>query len=575
MQNARVPDPITPKPDDPARRHSPDALLRMGLVTGPLERTTTTMDAEFLAAIFPDLEIGEAVGRGGFGAIWRVRHRRLQRALALKILDPALTRDPTTVARFEREMLAVGHLDHPGIVRANDAGQRSGVWFLAMELIEGPDLGALSAGEPLPVAEACEMVRQAALALGHAHGCGLVHRDVKPRNLMLAGDGVVKVLDFGLAQLARSGPDEVTLTVSGEFIGSLDYIAPEQVEHPGSVDARADLYGLGATLYRLLTGHAPHEKGESVSMFTRMKQITSQPAAPVATRRPDLPGELAALVDRMLALDREARPATAAEVVTLLTPFCVGANLPALAREWSAQHPTLAKESSGPRPAVGAARRVKHRRMLLATLAGVLLLGALALVWKPWMKPAHVAAPAAAPATSPPEPWQDLTRHAEKLQLSNGVERTADGLLLPANARVGIGGDTANGAIRIRAVYSSTIKPVIMSRAFGPGSYGLYVFTPNTVLLQYWDNESGRAKPIQTFPIPALVQPGQEYQLELRAVGSTLTARLNGQTLGSAEDSRLPRGGFVMVTGSGERGENPPTLVRSIEVLNLDKFEKR
>src|SRR5690349_7848790 len=104
---------MPPAPDvDPVRRHSPSALLRMGLATGPLERTTTPIDAEFLAGIFPELEIGAPVGRGGFGAIWRVQHRRLRRALALKILDPALTRDPSVVARFEREMLAAGQLDH-------------------------------------------------------------------------------------------------------------------------------------------------------------------------------------------------------------------------------------------------------------------------------------------------------------------------------------------------------------------------------------------------------------------------------------------------------------------------------
>lgn len=554
----------------------------MGLSAAPLERTTATLDAEFLAGIFPELDIVAPIGRGGFGAIWRAEHRQQGRALALKILDPALTGDPAALARFEREIRATGQLDHPGIVRTQDSGERSGVWFLAMEFIEGADLGQLSDTLPLPVAEVCEMVRQAAVALGHAHDCGLVHRDVKPRNLMLSRDGMVKVLDFGLAQLAQPGLDEMTLTVSGEFLGSLDYIAPEQVESPAGVDARADIYGLGAAFYRLLTGHAPHGQTKSTSMFAHMKQITSQPAAPVATLRPDLPGELAALVDRMVALDREARPATATEVAALLTPFCAGADLPALAREWSAQHrvsPAIASLCPAPAPLLEslapATPHTRRKYRLAAGLTGALLLGAVALVWQPWTTPAPEVASAPPPATAAPEPWQDFTHQAEKLDLSKGIERTADGLLLPANARAGIRGMglTTNGAIRIRAVFSPTIKPVIIARAFGPGSYGLYVFTPNTALLQYWDNESDRGKPIQTFPIPTLVQPGQDYELELRAVGSTLTVKLDGQTLGSAEDTRLPKGGFVIFTGSGSggQGESPPTLVRSIEILDLDK----
>lgn len=546
----------------------------MGLSAAPLERTTAALDAEFLAGLFPELDIIEPIGRGGFGAIWRVEHRQQQRSLALKILDPALTGDPATLARFERETRATGQLDHPGIVRTQDSGERSGVWFLTMEFIEGPDLSMLGTTLPLPEADACELVRQAALALNHAHGCGLVHRDVKPRNLMLAHDGVVKVLDFGLAQLAQPGLGEVTLTASGEFLGSLDYIAPEQVEHPAGVDARADIYGLGATLYRLLTGHAPHAHKKATSMFAQMKQITSQPAAPLATRRPDLTDELAALVDRMVALEREARPASAVEVAALLAPFCAGADLPALAREWSAHHRVPARvAASRPAPAssmeslapVPPHTRRKYR--LVAALTGLLLLGTATLVWQPWTPPS--------PATSPSEPWQDFTHQAEKLDLSRGIERTADGLRLPANARAGIRGMgiTRNGAIRIRAVYSPTIKPVIIARAFGPGSYGLYLFTPNTVLLQYWDNESDRGKPIQTFPIPAPVQPGQDYELELHAVGSTLTVKLNGEILGSAEDSRLPKGGFVIFTGSGSGGQvqSPPTLVRSIEILDLDR----
>lgn len=290
-------------------------------------------DDEEICLLFPELDIVGKIARGGFGTVYRAEHRKLKRPVALKFLDPKIAESEAGVERFEQEMAAVGKLDHPGIVRAHDAGEREGHWYIVMEFVDGEDLGTLSrrAGR-MGTEEACYLVRQAALALAYAHGNGLVHRDVKPSNIMVAtgADGgkmvalaPVKVLDFGLAA--------TTDKLSEGFQGTPDYAAPEQINTPGDLDARADIYGLGATLFRLLTGVPPRRVGGEVSISSRIQRIGGTAAPPIATLRDDLPAGLAELCDRMLAMDRELRPTTAQEVADLLAPF---AGLPKPRRRW-------------------------------------------------------------------------------------------------------------------------------------------------------------------------------------------------------------------------------------------------
>ncbi len=335
-----------------------------------------------VAELFPELRLEGKVARGGFGEVFRAEHRRMKRPVALKFLDTVLARNPEAVALFEQEMISVGGLDHPGIVRAHDAGERDGHWYIIMEFVDGEDCGTLVRKHgALPMAESCEIIRQAAAALHHAHGQGLVHRDVKPGNIMVsresdtgilpvssrrlpagqaeehpapvglegrqpagqdapghapAGSAVshstVKILDFGLAGLAVAPVFGAPVATGGttRFLGTLEYTAPEQIEDPANVDARADIYSLGATLWRLLTGKTPHPGSAEVSLFVHMKRITSEPVPSLATVRPDLPKPLVHLCDRMLSLDREKRPATAAEVARLIEPWCAGAELPRL-----------------------------------------------------------------------------------------------------------------------------------------------------------------------------------------------------------------------------------------------------
>lgn len=339
----------------------------------------------YVAELFPELHLEGQVAKGGFGAVYRAEHRRMRRTVALKFLDTLLARNPEAVSLFEQEMISVGGLDHPGIVRAHDAGERDGHWYIVMEFVDGMDCGALVRKHGhLPVAESCEIIRQAAVALGHAHGKGLVHRDVKPGNVMVSKGteetketketedvasvffvplvpASVKVLDFGLAGLAVVPVFSQPATTGGStlFLGTLEYISPEQIESPDKVDARADLYSLGATLWRLLTGKTPHGGATpEMSLFVAMKRITSEPVPSLATVRPDLPKPLIQLCDAMLSLDREKRPASAAEVAHLLEPWCAGAELPRLFTDGPLEEKPFVFPKKNRRPLWGAAAAV-------------------------------------------------------------------------------------------------------------------------------------------------------------------------------------------------------------------------
>src|SRR5262249_12580237 len=173
---------------------------------------------------------------------YRARHRELDKVVALKVL-PADRVDEAAVARFRNEMRAAGRLGHPNIVAAHDAGRVGGTYYLAMDFVDGADLAALVERlGPLPVPDACELVRQAAVGLQHACECDLAHRDVKPSNLMLARGGVVKVLDLGLARSLADLPGADRLTGTGVLLGTADYIAPEQIDRDHTAHPPADRY---------------------------------------------------------------------------------------------------------------------------------------------------------------------------------------------------------------------------------------------------------------------------------------------------------------------------------------------
>jgi serine/threonine-protein kinase len=264
----------------------------------------------------------ERLGEGGMGQVFKAHSNKLGRVVALKVIHPECLADPDALRRFQREIRAGAQLDHPNVVRAYDAGEAGGRHFLVMEFVAGTDLKRLvDRRGPLPVAEACEYARQTALGLQHAHERGLVHRDVKPSNLLLAvggpGAGLVKLLDLGLVRRARAadGESSSTLTEEGWVVGTPDYLAPEQASDPRKADTRSDLYSLGCTLYFLLAGRPPFPYGSPTDKV--IKHAMLEPL-PVEQLRPDVPPAVAAVLRKLLAKRPEERYQTPAEVVAAL-----------------------------------------------------------------------------------------------------------------------------------------------------------------------------------------------------------------------------------------------------------------
>jgi len=210
-----------------------------------------------VAKKLPQFQILELLGRGGMGAVYKARQVQLDRIVALKILPPIDALSPDFVARFMREARALAKLNHPNIVAVHDFGETNGVYFIVMEYVDGANLRQLQHERRLSPAEALAIIPKICEALQYAHEEGLVHRDIKPENLLIDTKGRVKIADFGLAKMLRREPLDMTLTLSGMSLGTMRYMAPEQMDKPETVDHRADIYSLGVVFYELLTGELP------------------------------------------------------------------------------------------------------------------------------------------------------------------------------------------------------------------------------------------------------------------------------------------------------------------------------
>jgi serine/threonine-protein kinase len=293
----------------------------------------------------------DRLGRGGTGRVFKAVHRTMARVVAIKVILRGLLEDPSAIDLFNREVRAAAQLHHPNIVTAYDANEIKGTRFLVMEYVDGPSLQDLIQGRgPLPVELACELVRQAAVALQYAHEKGLVHRDVKPANLLLAHLGrlpdrgwpdapapwpVVKVVDFGLARVRSAGAGQAggvdTIQAEpGAVCGTIDYISPEQAHDIHGADIRSDLYSLGCTFYQALTGQVPFPGGNPMEKL--LKQLMNDPP-PLRSLRPEVPPAVEALVGRLMAKDPGQRFQTPGELARELVSLSGTAGRRAAAAE--------------------------------------------------------------------------------------------------------------------------------------------------------------------------------------------------------------------------------------------------
>jgi eukaryotic-like serine/threonine-protein kinase len=360
----------------------PKAFAREVVQRGWLTAWQITQICKGQSVVLGGYVVQQVLGEGGMGQVFKARHQKLRRLAALKVIRKECLASASAVDRFVREAEAAARLSHPNIVTVYDAGEANGTHFLAMEFVEGTDLGKLvKESGPLPIPHACDYIRQAALGLQHAHEQGLVHRDIKPSNLMLNDKGVVKLMDLGLARLnpAAGGEAPTAVTASGAVVGTPDYIAPEQALNAKNVDIRADIYSLGCSLYHFLTGKPPFT-GESMTEKLLKHQLDD--AEPVEKLRSGLPKKLSAVVRRMIAKRPEKRYQTPNDVADALKAFAGSGGAPATVAlqqrgtRGTAEEPVTIALNEPSEPAPG--RKIGP----LALLAGLvlLLLGTLAAV---------------------------------------------------------------------------------------------------------------------------------------------------------------------------------------------------
>lgn len=285
-----------------------------------------------------EYDLLEQIGEGGMGAVYKARHRRMNRIVALKVLSPRIVGTPQAIERFQREVQTISQLSHPHIVTAFDAGEDQGVHYLVMEFVAGQDLSSLLRERGrLPVTEALRYILQTAEGLEYAHKKGIVHRDIKPGNLLLDQEGKIRILDLGLARTVKQNEEELhtELTAPQQMLGTVDYMSPEQAANSRSVDHRTDIYSLGCTLYRLLTNHSLYDGDTAIERIVAHRE---QPIPSLRDERPEVPLSVEKLYRRMVAKKPQDRPESFAEVIAALrSALLTTGDSPAKSREWNAK----------------------------------------------------------------------------------------------------------------------------------------------------------------------------------------------------------------------------------------------
>lgn len=438
--------------------------------------------------MLPNYEVLDLLGRGGMGVVYRARQVSLDRIVAIKLLPRELTGDDLGfAARFKHEARTMARLSHPGIVRVIDSGETTtGLLYLAMELSDGTDVAQVIATEGrLETRRALEIARQVGAALSYAHAQGVVHRDIKPSNVLIGADGSVKVADFGLAKLLGQQADGA-LTRSRMAMGSPDYIAPEALKSPQSVDHRADVFGLGVMLYQMLTGELPR------GMFKLPSRLA-----------PGLDERLDAIVCKAMEPDPADRHQSASELLAALEAL----NLPAPSK-----------------PAV------RQRMAWFAVFAAALALSAVAVMMR-----SGDADGKPKTATEIEAPWQPVFNKPEDFAGKRATFK--DGWAVLTDRPLTIGRDVRDGAVRATTRYRRSGVGSLAVRANQNGHVPILAFISGEgriVALNFWPDYQSKESQRREFELPKPLTEGEEFTMELSARGSEFRVSVNGVEVGKA-----------------------------------------
>ncbi len=256
------------------------------------------------------------LGSGGMSSVYLAEHTKMHDLRAIKVLPKSKLGKSSYLARFQQEAKAIAALNHPNVVRAHDIDNQGDTHYIVMEYVDGDDLQTIVKRDgPLPFERVADYIAQAARGLQHAHDMGLIHRDVKPANVLINSKGQVKLLDLGLALFTDDAAASLTMDFNDKVLGTADYLAPEQALNSHRIDYRADIYGLGCTMYFLLTGRPPFPDG---TIAQRIAKHQKEMPKPIRKIRPEVPGELEGICWKMLQKDPKFRYATAAQVAEVL-----------------------------------------------------------------------------------------------------------------------------------------------------------------------------------------------------------------------------------------------------------------
>jgi autotransporter-associated beta strand protein len=592
-----------------------DALVAAGLLTR-FQSSLLLQGKSRSLTIAGKYRLVDRLGAGGMGLVYLCEHLKMRRTVAVKVLPQKQATEPGQLDRFLREAQAAAALKHPNIVQAYDLDQDAGVHYLVMEYIDGADLDRLvhviGALEPC---RAAYYIAQAALGLQHAAERGLVHRDIKPSNLLVDRDGVVKILDLGLARLQDGGGKLTERFDANTVIGTADYIAPEQALNSHEVDVRADIYALGCTFYFLLAGHPPF-RDANVTQKLLMHQMREPPA--ITELRPDVPPEMASVVARMMAKDPEHRYQVPADVAEDLAVWCdpppapptdaeipprsVGTSSPAGSSLNGRAQSTAAIPRAGHAGLTGAMsmRRTGSRTEAVprpgkrwATFAGIVSLGVTVLLlaaWRPWSSGetpsgptdpgdpvAEAPAPPPAPArTTPPRPgrgfvYLPMLPSGLRQPLVNGeLRETPTDLFFVIDAAViksTLGGPDLGALFRRDA--ASGILPYIVATSGGAYPNALFGVNPDGTLRVLGSSDYippeqiGGARPDQPLAIrgPVALKIPQIDVCALLGDLTDVSAAPGGTTI------KLNAGVALL---SGVPGDRDPTLGAGNAPLTLD-----